>query len=203
MVNLFKYDLKVLKESEFEYIIGIDEAGRGPLAGPVVAASAVLNLNNIIEGINDSKKISPKKRKHFYDILINETIYYKIIQISEKDIDLINIRQATIKAMEKCVSKWGKLKKSLVLIDGDIKISNVPSKRQRCIIKGDSTSASIAAASILAKVYRDEIMVGYSHQYPNYGFDNHKGYGTREHIAAIKEHGLCPIHRESFCTKLI
>lgn len=203
MANLFNYDLKILKESGFEQIIGIDEAGRGPLAGPVVAASAVLDLKKIIDGIDDSKKISPKKREKLYDILINETIYHKIIQISEKDIELINIRQATIKAMEQCVSEWGNLRKSLVLIDGDIKLSNIPGTRQRCIIKGDATSASIAAASILAKVYRDEIMVRYSHQYPNYGFEKHKGYGTREHIAAIGEHGLCPIHRESFCTKFI
>lgn len=203
MANLFNYDIITLKESKFEHIIGIDEAGRGPLAGPVVAAAAVLDLKKIIDGIDDSKKLSPKKREKLYDILITETIYHKIIQVSEKDIDLINIRQATIKAMEQCVSEWGNFKKSLVLIDGDIKLSNIPGTHQRCIIKGDATSASIAAASILAKVYRDEIMIGYSHQYPNYGFDKHKGYGTKEHIAAINKHGLCPIHRESFCTKFV
>ena len=175
-------------------IAGIDEVGRGPLAGPVIAAAVILDRKKIPEGINDSKKISKAKR-----ILIAEKIkensIYAYGTASEIEIDEINILQASLLAMKRASDRLSVVPKT-TLIDGnfkpDIKNNTIS------IIKGDSKSVSIAAASILAKVYRDEIMLKYSKQFPEYGFQTNSGYGTKEHLSALKNYGITPIHRKSF-----
>lgn len=192
-------------------IAGIDEAGRGPLAGPVVVACVMMPPNSMIEGINDSKKVSEKKREKLYDIILEESIAYGVGIISQTEIDRINILNATkeglttaIKEMEKCLQdrKRNLEKPEIILVDALTKIDtdNIP---YRSIIKGDAKSYSIAAASIVAKVTRDRIMRQWDEVYPMYGFARHKGYGTAAHIAAIKEYGLCPLHRRSFVKNII
>ncbi len=183
-----------------QYVAGVDEAGRGPLAGPVFAASVILPRGIFIEGINDSKKINEKKRDELYDIIIEKAICYEIASVDEQEIDRINIRNAAFKAMVKAVNRM-KTKPQHVLVDGDdVKGLTFP---YTTIIKGDSLSVSIAAASILAKVARDRYIKELDQLYPQYGFANHKGYGTKEHIEAIKLYGLTPIHRGSFTKKFV
>ncbi|MCT4594961.1 MAG: ribonuclease HII [Anaeromicrobium sp.] len=183
-----------------DIIGGIDEAGRGPLAGPVVAACVVLPKNIFIEGINDSKKISPKKRDELFEIISKNALDIGIGIVDNEVIDNVNIFNATKIAMLRAINS---LKKSpdYLLIDAvtldDINI------RQEAVIKGDSKSASIAAASIVAKVTRDRIIDRYDKEYPEYGFKNHKGYGTKEHYEAIKKHGITPIHRRSFLKNIL
>ena len=175
-------------------IAGIDEVGRGPLAGPVIAAAVILDRKNIPEGINDSKKI-PKAKRILLAEKIKENSIYAYGAASEIEIDEVNILQASLLAMKRASDRLSVVPKT-TLIDGnfkpDIKNNTIS------IIKGDSKSVSIAAASILAKVYRDEIMLKYSKQFPEYGFQTNSGYGTKEHLSALKNYGITPIHRKSF-----
>lgn len=181
-----------------QLICGVDEAGRGPLAGPVCAAAVILPPNHEIPGLNDSKKLTDKKRRELYPLIKEQAIAYGIAIADEKEIDEINILQATFLAMQRAVDMLPS-KPNLALIDGNReKDFGIPAKT---VIHGDSLSASIAAASILAKVTRDDIMLKLAEQYPQYGFDIHKGYGTKAHYAAISEYGPCPIHRMTFLRK--
>ena len=182
------------------YICGIDEAGRGPLAGPVVAAAAVLPKDCQIFYLNDSKKLSEKKRDFLFDETKEKAVAYGIGIVSPQVIDEINILQATYEAMRQAISQLNVIPEILlndaVTIPG-VDIMQVP------IVKGDAKSVSIAAASILAKVTRDRMMMEYDQIYPEYGFAKHKGYGTAAHIAALKEYGPCPIHRRTFIKKFV
>ena len=184
-----------------KYICGIDEAGRGPLAGPVVVASVIMPRDSMIEGVNDSKKISEKKRERVYEQIIKEAISYSVGIIDESKIDEINILQATKEGLTESIKEL-KVVPDIILVDAlrGINTCNIPYKS---IIKGDATSYSIAAASIIAKVTRDRLMVKYDEMYPEYGFAKHKGYGTAKHIEAIKEYGICPIHRRSFVKNFV
>lgn len=182
-------------------IAGIDEAGRGPLAGPVVVACVILDKNSMIEGINDSKKISENKREKLYEIIVKEAISYGVGIVYQEEIDEINILQATKKALTQAVSAM-KIKPSLILVDALTKIDTLGIPYSS-IIKGDVKCYSIAAASIIAKVTRDRIMREWDKIFPQYGFSSHKGYGTAKHIEAIKEYGLCQIHRKSFVKNII
>lgn len=182
-------------------IAGIDEAGRGPLAGPVVCAAVILPLNKdeIIEGVNDSKKLTAKKREELYQKIIDKALSYSICEIDEKTIDEINILNATKIGMKKCLNNL-KIKPDIVLTDA-VKIeTNLP---QENIIHGDALSYNIAAASILAKVYRDNLMIKMHKIYPQYNFSNHKGYGTKEHIKNLVNYGACPLHRKTFIKNFI
>ena len=181
-------------ENGAKYVAGIDEVGRGPLAGPVVCSAVILPLDDIIEGIDDSKKLSKKKRELLYDKIIEKAIAYTICEIQADEIDKINILEATKKCMKNCIETLT-VTPDVVLIDAvklDVSVKTVP------IIKGDLKSYSIGAASILAKVYRDRLMEEYSKTYPGYGFERNSGYGTKEHIQRLKEVGSCPIHRKTF-----
>lgn len=182
------------------YICGIDEAGRGPLAGPVVAAAAVLPKDCQIFYLNDSKKLSEKKRDLLFDEIKEKAVAYGIGIVSPQVIDEINILQATYEAMRQAISQLNVIPEILlndaVTIPG-VDIMQVP------IVKGDAKSVSIAAASILAKVTRDRMMMEYDQIYPEYGFAKHKGYGTAAHIAALKEYGPCPIYRRTFIKKFV
>ncbi len=182
-------------------IAGIDEAGRGPLAGPVVCACVIMPLDDdkIIEGINDSKKLSEKKREALYDKVVNTALAYSIIEIDEKTIDSINILNATKLGMKKSLESL-LVAPDIVLIDA-VRIDTITP--QDNIIHGDALSYNIAAASILAKVHRDRLMKKLSLKYPEYNFAKHKGYGTKEHIEALKKFGKCEIHRESFIKNFI
>ena len=181
------------------YLAGVDEAGRGPLAGPVFAAAVILSDDVIIEGINDSKKLSEKKREILYDEICEKAISYCVASVDEKEIDDINILQATFKAMRNAVSGLS-VKPDYVLIDGNKSPST--SFAEETVVKGDSKSMSIAAASILAKVSRDRYITEIADKYPGYGFEKHKGYGTKAHYEAIEKLGICPIHRKTFLRKL-
>jgi ribonuclease HII len=196
---LIKFDNKYYSK-EIKIIAGIDEAGRGPLAGPVVAAAVIFNKNFNIDGVDDSKKLSEKKRNYLSDLIKENAISYSFGIIDHKMIDEINILQATLKAMKEAVNTLF-VKADLILIDGNKSfISAIPTKT---IVKGDSKSFSIAAASILAKVKRDEIMKKASILYPGYAWAQNKGYGTKQHIEAIKQHGYTEFHRESFLKKIL
>lgn len=188
-------------EKGVKYVAGIDEAGRGPLAGPVVVACVIMPENSMIEGVNDSKKISEKKREKLYEEIIEEAICYGVGIISQEEIDELNILRATKKGLTMALSQMN-IKPNVILVDAltGIDTLGIPYKS---IIKGDANSYSIAAASIIAKVTRDRIMREWDKVYPEYGFAGHKGYGTAKHIAAIKEYGLCPLHRRSFTTHFI
>ena len=178
---------------------GIDEAGRGPLAGPVVAAACILDPEKPIYGLDDSKKLSPKKRDQLYDEIIAKAKCFCVIRVEPKEIDEVNILNATKNAMRACV-KGLAIKPDVLLIDAvNLDGTGIPVKP---IIKGDAKSNSIAAASILAKVSRDRIMEDYDKEYPGYGIAQHKGYGTAAHYAAIHELGISPIHRMSFLKKM-
>ncbi len=192
MKKLFYFDKKFRR---FDFVAGVDEAGRGPLAGPVVSAAVILKKNTFIKNLNDSKKLNPKIRYSVYKEVIKKCIDWRIGIVNHIAIDRINILAATKLSMKIAVEKL-KIKPKLVLIDGncpiDIKVA------QKTIVKGDSKSASIAAASVIAKVTRDKLMEKYAVKFPNYGFARHKGYGTKFHINAIKTFGPCKIHRKSF-----
>ncbi len=181
------------KEQGFNYIAGVDEAGRGPLAGPIVSAAVVLQSE--VEGVDDSKRLTERKREELFDILMSNKHDIGISIISDEVIDRIGIQMANISAMLEAVSKL-KRKPDLVLVDG-YEIKGFPCPAWK-IIKGDQLSASIGAASIIAKVTRDRIMKEFDNKYPGYGFAKHKGYGTKEHLSAIEKLGPCPIHRLSF-----
>lgn len=191
----FAYDASLRRESGFSFIAGVDEAGRGPLAGPVVAAAVILPHETRIEGVRDSKIIPEREREQLFWRILDNAVDFGVGVVGAEEIDRINILQATRKAMHQAVDDLSH-PSELILIDA----VHVPtlSVTQKSLIKGDAKSASIAAASILAKVIRDKIMNRYHLIYPQYGFDRHKGYGTRAHLAALREHGPCPIHRKSF-----
>lgn len=195
--NMLSFENSARQEG-YSFIAGVDEAGRGPLAGPVVAAAVILPEGLLIEGINDSKKLSEAKREALFDIITEKAITYGIASVDEKNIDEINILNATKKAMTEAISQLKPIP-DCILLDA-VKLENIATK-QVPIIKGDSLSLNIAAASILAKVTRDRIIKEYDSEYPEYGFAVHKGYGTPQHISAIKKLGLCPIHRISFINK--
>ncbi len=180
----------------YTLIAGVDEAGRGPLAGPVFAAAVVFEKGTFIEGINDSKKLSEKKREALFDIICEKALYYNIVSVDEKEIDRINILNASLKAFELAVTGLEKLP-DVTLIDGNRCKENFPTPYET-IVKGDARSMSIAAASILAKVSRDRYIVGLDSLYPEYNFKKHKGYPTKEHREAIAKYGPCPIHRLTF-----
>ena len=187
-------------ETEPEYICGVDEAGRGPLCGPVAAAAVIIPKGLIIEGVNDSKKLSEKKRDELFDIIIKNAISYSIVFEDEKTIDEINILNATLRAMNKAINNLNP-KADFALIDGNKNTGiETPNKT---IVKGDSRSHSIACASILAKVARDRLLMKYDEMYPQYGFKNHKGYGTKAHYEAIEKYGILPIHRKTFLKKYL
>ena len=190
---------KKLWQKGFKSVAGLDEAGRGPLAGPVVAAAVVIkcDLKNLPKGINDSKKLSEEKRNYFYKILLeNKDIKWGVGIVSEIIIDKINILQATKLAMQNALEN---LDADFLLLDGNFKINS--HINQKSIIKGDQKVISISAASIIAKVTRDKIMSDYDKKYPQYGFKKHKGYGTKLHRQNIKKFGKCKIHRKSFMVK--
>lgn len=197
MTELWNYEHACYDEG-YSLICGVDEAGRGPLAGPVCAAAVILPRDLEIEGLNDSKKLTEKRREALYDIIVEKAVAYGIAFASEKEIDEINILQATFLAMQRAVERLS-VCPDMVLVDGNREPElNLPVKT---IVKGDSLSANIAAASILAKVTRDRLMLEQDKIYPEYGFALHKGYGTKAHYAALREHGACPIHRQTFLRK--
>ena len=200
LIELKKQE-KELENKGFKYICGIDEAGRGPLAGPVVVASVIMPEDSMIEGVNDSKKISEKKREKLYDQIIEEAICYGVGIIGQDEIDEINILNATKKGLTMSLKELT-TKPDLIIVDAltHIDTMGIP---YESIIKGDAKCYSIAAASIIAKVTRDRIMREWDKVDPEYGFERHKGYGTAAHIAAIKEYGPCPIHRETFIKHFI
>ncbi len=200
--------LELLKEKEnelrkrgFNSICGIDEAGRGPLAGPVVVASVIMPVESNIEGVNDSKKISEKKREKLYEQILDEAISYGVGIVGQDEIDEINILNATKKGLTMSLQELT-VKPDLIIVDAlnHIDTMGIP---YESIIKGDAKCYSISAASIIAKVTRDRIMREWDKVYPEYGFERHKGYGTSAHIEAIKEYGLCPIHRRSFTSHFV
>ena len=189
---MFEYEIKMQQEG-CKYIAGVDEAGRGPLAGPVVVASVIMPLDDPIVGVNDSKKLSAKKRDMLYDLILGKAIDYHVALVSPETIDKINILNATKQGMLECIDSLKRV--DCVLIDAVKLNTNI---KTVSIIHGDALSYSIAAASIVAKVTRDRLMSDYDKQYPQYNFVKHKGYGTAEHIKLLKEYGACPIHRRSF-----
>ena len=183
-----------------QYIAGVDEVGRGPLAGPVVCAAVIMPLDDesIIVGVDDSKKLSAKKRGTLAEEIKKRALAYTIVEVSEKEIDEINILEATKLGMKKALETL-EIAPQSVLTDGNMTLNiDFP---QKSVIGGDALCYSIGAASIIAKVYRDKMMDEYAKEYPQYAFDSNKGYGTAAHIQAIKEYGLCPIHRRTFTKK--
>ena len=195
-MSLFEYD----KNIDVNYLCGVDEAGRGPLAGDVFAAAVVLKKGAVIEGLNDSKKLTEKKREALFDVVIENCESYCIARASIEEIESVNILGATFLAMRRAVEGLS-LKPDKILIDGnrDPRIDG----NVQCVIKGDATSASIAAASILAKVARDRYMLDVAKEYPQYQFEKHKGYGTKLHYEMIEKYGISPVHRPSFLKKIL
>ena len=189
------------KAKGYKFVCGVDEAGRGPLAGPVCAAAVILPESLIIDGLNDSKKLTEKKREALYDVIIEKAVAYSIAFASVEEIEEFNILNATFLAMTRAVEGLD-IPADFAIIDGnkippELKIPSVS------VVKGDSTSFSIAAASVLAKVTRDRLMLKFDEQYPEYNFKKHKGYGTKEHIEAIGKYGACKEHRMSFMRKFL
>ena len=196
-MDLWVYEREAF-DAGIKLVCGVDEAGRGPLAGPVCAAAVILPPGLDIPGLNDSKKLTDKKRRELCSVITAEAVSYGIAFASEQEIDEINILQATFLAMERAMQTLSP-QPELALIDGNRNTGiAMPS---RCIVKGDSRCADIAAASILAKVTRDRLMEQYDEQYPQYGFAVHKGYGTKRHYEALREFGPSPIHRKTFLKK--
>ncbi len=185
----------------YKYICGVDEAGRGPLAGPVCAAAVILPDGLIIDGLNDSKKLSEKKREKLYDIITQNAVAYSISYGTLEEIEEHNILEATFIAMNRAIEGLS-VKADYALIDGNRVPKGIIIPCDT-VIKGDSKSYSIAAASILAKVTRDRLLLEYDKQYPQYGFAKHKGYGTKAHYDAIREHGVCEVHRLSFLKNVL
>lgn len=198
-IDMLQYE-KEYKKKGYKFICGVDEAGRGPLAGEVFAAAVILPEGMLIEGVNDSKKLTEKKREELYDIITEKAVAWCVASASVEEIEELNILRADMLAMKRAVEGLS-VKADFAMIDGnqtpklDIPVT--------AIVKGDSKSESIAAASILAKVSRDRLMAEYAKKYPQYGFEKHKGYGTKAHIAAILEYKPCEIHRMSFLKKIL
>ena len=198
-LDKLKYE-KILWQKGFKTITGIDEVGRGPLAGPVYACAIVFKKDFIIPEVQDSKKLSEKKREYLFEIIKEQAISYGIGRATKEEIEKVNIRQATFLVMRRAISELS-VKPDYLLVDGEnLPATNIPSEG---IVGGDDKSFTIAAASIMAKVSRDAFMKDLDKKYPNYKFANNKGYGTREHIEAIKKYGITPVHRKSFLTKII
>ena len=199
MMDWLSYEKEAISKG-YKAVCGVDEAGRGPLAGPVCAAAVILPENTIIEGVNDSKKLSEKKREALFDVIKEQALSYSIAFASVEEIEDINILNATMLAMKRAVEGLD-VKADYAMIDGnrlpDLSIDS------EVIIKGDAKSMSIACASILAKVSRDRLLYEYAEEYPEYLFDKHKGYGTKAHVEAIKKYGPCPYHRLSFLKKIL
>ncbi len=198
-MNWLEFEQRAM-DNGYKAVCGVDEAGRGPLAGPVCAAAVILPENTVIEGVNDSKKLTEKKRELLFDVIKASALSYSIAYASVAEIEELNILNATMLAMKRAVESL-EIKPDFAMIDGNrvpqLSIDSEP------IVKGDAKSMSIACASILAKVSRDRLLYDYAKQYPQYGFDKHKGYGTKLHIEMIKEYGPCPYHRMSFLTKIL
>ena len=192
-MDKFLYERKHLEDGK-KYVAGVDEVGRGPLAGPVVCAAVIMPTNDIIDGVDDSKKLTEKKREKLYDLIKEKAVAYCIAELSESEIDQINILNAVKKCMVKAVEGLS-VKPDVTLVDGVD--TNLPITAEY-IVKGDLNSYTIGCASILAKVYRDRLMTEYAKEYPEYGFEKHKGYGTKAHIDKIKEIGPCKLHRRTF-----
>ena len=195
----FEYEKQAMDEG-YNIVCGVDEAGRGPLCGPVCAAAVILPTDCEIEGINDSKKLSEKKRDMLYDIIKEKALAYSVVMVDAKTIDEINILQATFKAMRAAVEGLS-VKADIALIDGNQKPGL--SIEERTLVKGDAKSISIAAASILSKVTRDRYCLEMDEKYPEYQFAKHKGYGTKLHYEMIAQYGICPEHRRSFLKKIL
>lgn len=199
MLNWLEYEIEA-KSKGYKAVCGVDEAGRGPLAGPVCAAAVILPENTIIDGVNDSKKLSEKKREALFDVIKSSARSYCIAYATVEEIESMNILNATMLAMTRAVEGLD-VKADYAMIDGNrLPDLNIDSE---FIIKGDAKSMSIAAASILAKVSRDRLLREYAKEYPEYQFDKHKGYGTKAHIEALKKYGPCPYHRMSFLGKIL
>lgn len=198
MTDLWEIENSIYDEG-YELICGVDEAGRGPLAGPVCAAAVILPRGLVIPGVNDSKKLTEKKRESLYNIIKSEAISYGIAFADVDEIETLNILKAAMLAMNRAIEMLSP-QPQLALIDGNR--NKEIAVNSRCIVGGDGKCADIAAASILAKVTRDRYMLEMAQKYPEYGFDAHKGYGTKAHYAALREYGPSPIHRMSFLRKL-
>lgn len=195
-MDLFEYD----KAEGIELLCGVDEAGRGPLAGDVYAAAVILPQDYFLEGLNDSKKLTQKRREELYEIIIKEAVTFGVGIATIAEIDEINILQATFLAMKRAVLQMS-IEPKLILVDGNQNPNF--SQHSRCVVKGDATSASIAAASIIAKVTRDRYMQDLAKQYPQYQFEKHKGYGTKLHYQCLDEFGISAVHRKSFLKKYL
>lgn len=196
----YEFERTVYAMNSFTWICGADEAGRGPLAGPVFAAAVILPRDFAIEGLNDSKKLSEKKRESLYGLITKEAVAYQICSVSEKEIDRLNILAASMLAIKKAVEGLS-VRPDAAYIDGNRapELEGIPAIP---VVKGDAASASIAAASILAKVARDHYMLELDRQYPQYGFARHKGYPTKDHYERIGQYGISPVHRISFLKNL-
>ncbi len=196
--DMWQYEEKYYAKG-VKLVCGVDEAGRGPLAGPVCAAAVILPAHVEIPGLNDSKKLSDKRRRELFPVIQEQALAYSVVMVDHKTIDEINILQATLQAMEQAIAGL-EIRPEVALIDGNrTKDFGVEAE---AVVHGDSLSASIAAASVLAKVTRDDYMVEAAQQYPGYGFEIHKGYGTKAHYQALTDLGPCPIHRMTFLKKL-
>lgn len=196
-IDMWQFEDETVQKG-YKLICGVDEAGRGPLAGPVCAAAVILPPHIEIPGLNDSKKLTDKKRRELFPVICQHALAYGIAFSDEKEIDEINILQATFAAMKRAVNNLS-VKPDYILVDGN-KLPDFQIPAQY-VVKGDSLSASIAAASVLAKVTRDDLMLKMAVQYPQYGFDIHKGYGTKAHYEALTKYGTSPIHRLTFLKK--
>ena len=201
MEEVIRYDFDESIRNEYGIFCGTDEAGRGPLAGDVYAAAVILNPDDIIEEINDSKKLSEKKREMLFDVIKEKAVSWYIATASVEEIEEINILNAAMLAMKRAVSGLD-VKPEFVLVDGN-KVPDGLEIKADCLVKGDALSASIGAASILAKVARDRYMKKIALKYPEYGFEKHKGYGTKQHREALLKYGPCPVHRMSFLKKIL
>lgn len=197
MTDKLTYERQLLNKG-YKYICGVDEVGRGPLAGPVVCAAVIMPLDDLIDGVDDSKKLSEKKREAIAKLIREKAVALNICRVEPEVIDEINILEATKLCMKNAVEGL-EVKPDFVLTDGNMTLDI--QTEQMSIVKGDALSYTIGAASIAAKVYRDNVMDEYAALYPQYGFEKHKGYGTAAHINAIKKSGICPIHRRSFTKK--
>ena len=198
MTELWELENEIYAEG-FSLICGVDEAGRGPLAGPVYAAAVILPRAAVIDGLNDSKKLTEKKREALFDVITERALTYGIASASVEEIEKLNILNATFLAMHRAIDKLDPIPE-LALIDGNR--STGIAMPSRCVVKGDSRCADIAAASILAKVSRDRYMLTLAEKYPQYHFEQHKGYGTKLHYEALREYGPSPEHRPSFLRKM-
>lgn len=198
-MNWLEYEQNAINKG-FSAVCGVDEAGRGPLAGPVCAAAVILPDNTIIEGVNDSKKLTEKKREALFDVIKSTALSYCIAYASVEEIESMNILNATMLAMKRAVEGLD-VKADYAMIDGN-RLPDLDIESE-CIVKGDAKSMSVACASILAKVSRDRLLYDYAKEYPQYHFEKHKGYGTKVHVEALKEYGPCLYHRMSFLGKIL